>query len=212
VGSLHCVDASADVIAVARRALADVDNCRFHVDSVDSVALPEQSMDFGYSLGVLHHVPDTERGIAVCVRLLKPGAPFLLYLYYAFDNRPLWYRRLWQASDLLRRVLSRRGHATKLACSSLIAALVYLPLAKLARLVELCGLPHRNIPLSYYRERSLYTMRTDAYDRLGTPLEQRFTREEITAMMGRAGLDQIRFCESPPYWCAVGLRSRNGPG
>jgi 2-polyprenyl-3-methyl-5-hydroxy-6-metoxy-1,4-benzoquinol methylase len=59
-------------------------------------------MDFGYSLGVLHHVPDTNQGIRDCVSMLKPGAPFLLYLYYALDNRSLAYRFLWKTSDILR--------------------------------------------------------------------------------------------------------------
>lgn len=42
-----------------------------------------------YFLGVLHHVPDTQAAIRSCVGLLKPGAPLLLYFYYAFDNRVL---------------------------------------------------------------------------------------------------------------------------
>ena len=49
-------------------------------------------MDFGYSLGVLHHLEDTQAGMAACVRKLKPGAPFLVYIYYALENRPIWFR------------------------------------------------------------------------------------------------------------------------
>ena len=49
-------------------------------------------------------------------------------------------------------------------------------------------------------------MRTDARDRFGTPLEQRFTRYQIEAMMRDAGLIDIRFSEAAPYWCAVGLK------
>jgi SAM-dependent methyltransferase len=88
VGRLHCVDPS-DAIEVARANLRDVQNCEFHRASVDSIPLADSSMDFGYSLGVLHHVPDTEAGLRACVKKLKSGAPFLVYLYYAFDNRPL---------------------------------------------------------------------------------------------------------------------------
>ena len=63
------------------------------------------------------------------------------------------------------------------------------------------------MPLSYYRSRSLYVMRTDALDRFGTRLEHRFTRKEITGMLESAGLRDIVFSENAPYWCAVGLRS-----
>ena len=62
------------------------------------------------------------------------------------------------------------------------------------------------IPLSYYRNLSFYSMRTDALDRFGTRLEQRFSRSKIEAMMHWAGLTDIRFREREPYWVAVGMR------
>jgi hypothetical protein len=45
--------------------------------------------------------------------------------------------------------------------------------------------------------------RTNAFDRFATPLEQRFSRALIETMMRKAGLDEIRFSEGPPLWCAV---------
>src|SRR5690606_17467775 len=104
VRTLHCVDASERALDVARRHLAGRDNGVFHHASVADLPFEDGSMDFGYSLGVLHHVPDTAGGIAACARKLKPGAPFLVYLYYAFDNRPPWFRAVWKASDMGRRV------------------------------------------------------------------------------------------------------------
>jgi hypothetical protein len=50
-------------------------------------------------------------------------------------------------------------------------------------------------------------MRTDALDRFGTRLEQRFTRAEIEVMMRRAGLTDIRFSETEPYWVACGRKA-----
>jgi hypothetical protein len=49
-------------------------------------------------------------------------------------------------------------------------------------------------------------MRTDALDRFGTRLEQRYTRRQIEDMMRQAGLERIRFSEHEPYWCAVGYK------
>jgi SAM-dependent methyltransferase len=208
VGRLHCIDASERALEVAAGNLADHENCVLHLTSVEGTGLPHSSMDFGYSLGVLHHVPDTQAAMTACVQLLKPGAPLLLYLYYAFDNRPLWYRLLWRLSDVGRRGLSRAPHDVKLAVSAVSAVIVYWPLARTARVAARLGLSGaRNLPLSYYAKRSLYTMRTDAYDRFGTRLEQRFTRAEIAAMMERAGLGEIRFSEREPFWCAVGTRA-----
>jgi SAM-dependent methyltransferase len=205
VGLLHCIDPS-DAIEVARSNLASHGNVSFHRASVDKQCLPPASQDFGYSLGVLHHVPDTAAAIRSCVDLLKPGAPLLLYLYYAFDNRPWWFRSLWRVSDWERRLICKLPAWLKHAVTDVIAALVYLPLATLSRIMECLGIKVTSVPLSYYRNHSFYTMRTDARDRFGTPLEQRFTRRQIANMMESAGLVNVRFSDAAPYWCAVGVK------
>lgn len=205
VKRLHCVDPSA-ALAVAQRNLAGFANVEFHQASVDTSGLPQNSQDFGYSLGVLHHVPDTAAAIRSCVGLLRPGAPLLLYLYYAFDQRPLWFRALWRMSDWARRVIHRLPPGIKHTATDAIAALVYWPLARLSGAAERLRIPVHSIPLSYYRNHTFYTMRTDARDRFGTPLEQRFTREQIAKMMANAGLVHVQFSQGAPYWCAVGMK------
>jgi SAM-dependent methyltransferase len=204
---LHCIDASPAALDVARKTLRDTPNCRLHLASVDTLPFADGSMDFGYSLGVLHHVPDTAAAIASAARALKPGAPLLLYLYYALENRPWWYRTLWRVSNRGRRLLAALPHPAKVASTTLIAAAVYLPLARLARTLELRGRDVEGLPLAAYRHRSFYTLRTDAYDRFGTRLEQRFTAAEIERMMRAAGLVDIAFSPDAPFWCAVGRRA-----
>lgn len=210
VGVLHCVDASSAALDTARRNLQIYSNCVFHCASVDAIALQDGSADFGYSLGVLHHVPDTEQGIKDCARKLKPGAPLLIYLYYAFDNRPLWFRMVWRLSDLFRRIVSKLPFTARSLLCDFIAALAYWPLARLAKLIERCGIGVENFPLSAYRNRSFYGMRTDSLDRFGTRIEKRFTREQIARMMENAGIERIVFNEWP-CWCAVGYRRQNHP-
>jgi len=206
VGELHCIEPSEDAMRVAKRNLSGCGNCRFHPSSVDEIPLDDDSMDFGYSLGVLHHIPDTRGGIESCVKKLKPGAPLLLYLYYSMDNKPAWFRLIWAASDVVRRAVSAMPYPLKLMASRLIAALIYFPLARASLLLERVGLNVEHVPLSAYRDKSFYTMRTDALDRFGTRLEQRFSRQQIAGMMLAAGLVQIRFSEHPPYWCAMGYK------
>lgn len=208
VAELNCVDASNEALAVAKQNLKDVDNCHFHHSSVDELPFDDESMDFAYSLGVLHHVPDTAAGIKACVQKLKPGGAFLIYLYYAFDNRPAWFRLIWKCSDLLRKGISQLPYKVRLLLTQIIAALVYWPLATLAGCLEKFGLNVENLPLSAYRHLPFYAMRTDALDRFGTQLEQRFTRKEISQMLEAAGLEQIRFNDSQPYWCAVAIKSQ----
>lgn len=161
---------------------------------------------FGYSLGVLHHIPDPLSGLANAVAALKPGAPFLVYLYYAFDNRPGWFRATWRATDVLRRALSRCPAPVRYGLSGVLAATVYLPLATLARLLERRDRDVTGLPLSSYRNRSFYVMRTDALDRFGTRLKKRFSRAEVADLMASAGLDRVVVSDERPYWCAVGFK------
>lgn len=205
VGHLHCIDPSS-ALDVAKRALRDQSNVTFHQASVDDGALPAGSQDFGYSLGVLHHIPDTAGAVRACVDMLKPGAPFLVYLYYAFDNRSALFKAAWKVSDVLRRVICKLPGGLKHGVTDAIAAAVYWPLARLSLLLEKLGVSPKGIPLSYYRHHSFYTMRTDSRDRFGTPLEQRFTKAQIRAMLEAAGLKNVRFSEHAPYWCAVGIK------
>ena len=203
VGKLHCIDPST-AIEVARKNLQNNTNCEFHHADVDHIPLLDKSMDFGYSLGVLHHIPDTCSALAACVSKIKPGAPFLLYLYYAFDNRPMWFKVIWKISDVIRKVVSRLPHVIRYSVSQFIAGLIYWPLARTAKLLEYLSFDVSNFPLMAYRDRAFYVMRTDALDRFGTRLEQRFSKSEIKQMMESVGLEKIKFNDQTPYWCAVG--------
>jgi len=207
VQHLHLLDPSADALNVARENLRGMNNVSYHLQGVAAIPLPPKSLDFAFSLGVLHHVPDTEAAIAAIADKLKLNAPFLVYLYYALDNRPIWYRLLWRVTDLARLVVSRLPHPLRLAISQTVAALIYWPLARVARLMSQRGRQASALPLSYYADKSFYVIRTDAYDRLCTRLEKRFRRDEIERMLTRAGFKNVTFSNKQPFWCAVGTKS-----
>jgi SAM-dependent methyltransferase len=206
IGHLHLLDASADALAVARQNLAGATNVSFHLASVGDIPIEDNSLDFAFSLGVLHHVPDTLAAIRAIAAKLKVGAPFLVYLYYALDNRPWWYRAIWRFSNVFRAIISRLPPTVRLIASQIIAVVVYLPLARFAAIVERAGYSPTAIPLESYRDRKFYVMRTDAYDRFCTRLEHRFTRQQIERMLTDAGFDGIIFSDAVPYWCAVGKK------
>lgn len=206
VGFLHLVDASDKALNVARNNLRDRNNCDFIHASVGELPFDDKSLDFAYSLGVLHHVPDTVAAIASISEKMKSGAPLLLYLYYAFDNKSGWYKAVWKFSDIWRQVISAMPFGAKNFVCQIIAGLVYWPLARCAKILDAIGVMPPSWPLAYYRDKTFYVMRTDALDRFGTRLEQRFTRKQIERMFQQAGMRDIRFSDQPPYWCAVGFK------
>ena len=207
VGLLHCIDPSKS-IKIAKKKLRKFDNIKYHQKSLDSSGLKKESQDFGYSLGVLHHVPKTESAIVSCVKLLKPGAPFLLYIYYSFDNRPIWFKYLWRLSNFIRFFISKLPKFLKFLICDVIALIVYYPFARFVLLSEKFDLMFKNFPLHFYRSKSFYSMRTDARDRFGTPLEKRFSKKEIHKMMQISGLEKITFKKNAPFWTAIGYKKK----
>ncbi len=148
VGHLNLIDASQAALDVAKRNLEGRSNAKFYCASVAEMPIEDASQDFGYSLGVLHHIPDTKAGLISCVKKLKAGAPFLVYLYYRFDNRPIWFQAIWRVSDGIRRVISVLPNSARYLISQIIAATVYWPLSRLAwsssvwvEILKTCHLP-----------------------------------------------------------------------
>ena len=206
VGKLHCFDPSSKALNVAKRRLAHFPNVDLAEARADTMPIADGSQDFGYSLGVLHHIPDSAAAMQAAVRKLKPGAPFLAYIYYAFDNRPAWFRGVWRSTEGARWAISRMPFGLRKGVTTAIAATVYWPLSRLALGLEKLGMDVSNIPLSDYRHRAFYSLRTDALDRFGTRLERRFSKAEMREMMHSAGLEDVRFHDGVPYWVACGRK------
>lgn len=206
VKHLYCFDPSNEAIDVARRNLSNLKNCSFECASINSSSIEENSMDFGYCLGVLHHLPDTKKALKSCVSKLKKGKPLLIYIYYSFDNKPSWYKLIWQITDINRKIISKLPFFLKLFLTKLIAFFIYFPLARIALILEKFRFDVSNFPLSDYRRKSFYLMFTDSLDRFGTKLEKRFSKKEINQMMKECGLQNIKFSESMPHWVAIGYK------
>lgn len=201
VGELIAADASAKALAVARQNVR-APNVSFVECTPETLPFPDAHFELIVSVGVLHHLPDTAGAIRCLAQKLCSGGTLLLYLYYAFDNRPAWFRTLWRLSDFARKMISRLPFSARYLISQIIAFCVYWPLARAARYFPV----PESWPLKFYAHRSFYYMRTDALDRFGTRLEKRFTRAQITEMLQSAGLRQIRFSDSMPYWVCTAIK------
>ena len=173
---------------------------------VRHVPVAPASVDLAYSLGVLHHVDDTALAVRRIVEAVRPGGWFLVYLYYALDERGPLFRVVFGAVDLVRRVVSSLPQRLAAAITTVIAAFVYLPLARTARILDSIGLGRAadRLPLRFYSRLSFRTMRNDSLDRFGTTLEKRYTRNEVVALLEEAGLVDIKVSNGAPYWHAVG--------
>jgi len=171
-------------------------------ETVGLNSIPAESLDLAMSLGVLHHIPDTGLAIKDVAYKIKNGGTFLCYLYYKLDNKPLYYRGLFWTSNSLRWVISRLPYAMRRLIAQTIAALVYLPLARTAKLLSNLGKNVSNFPLHHYANMPFVMLQNDALDRFGTRLEQRFSKREISEMLDNAGFDlsTLKFSGVEPFW------------
>lgn len=202
---LNCVEPS-NAINVAKKNLNNLSNVKFYQETTETCSIKKSSQDFGYCLGVLHHIPDTEKALRDCSDLLKSGAPFLVYLYYDLENRPFWFRVLWMGSNFFRKIVSKQNLRVKLLICYFIALFLYLPLSRLSGFVDKLGLETKNIPLSFYKNKSFYMLKNDALDRFGTRLEKRYSKSEIINMLQNSGFEKIVFSESSPFWCCISVK------
>lgn len=205
VKKLNCIDPS-EAINVAQKNLSLYKNIKFFKETTDQCSIKENSQDFGYCLGVLHHIPNTRLGIKDCAKLLKVGAPLLLYIYYNFENRSDSYRLIWKISNYFRKAISILPQSAKHLICDVIALFVYLPLAKISKYLEKIGFNIESIPLSHYRDKNFYQMKNDSLDRFGTRLEKRFSKEEIIDMLIDAGMEKIIFSQNDPYWVCLSYK------
>lgn len=207
VGFVESVDPS-NAVFVAKKINEPFTNVRISHAEVDDLPFNDEQFDFVFSLGVLHHIPDTESAMRKCVSKLKQGGCFLVYLYYSLENKSLFYKIIFHISNSIRFIVSKMPTRIKEIICDIIAVLIYFPLAKFSLVIIKLKWTKlfNSMPLHYYFDKSFLVMRNDALDRFGTPLEQRFSKKQIHAMMERCGLTEIRFSDNEPYWHATGIK------
>ena len=204
VKSIDCIDPSKKAIDIAKKNLSTFDNIKFHNKSIDSFFTNKdlKEYDFGYSLGVLHHIPNIYLALKNINYNLKKGSPFLLYLYYNFENRNFIFRSIWQLSNLLRIVISRQPFFIRSFMCDFLATFIYYPFAKINKLLDLYKFKSR-LPLDFYKDKSFYMMRTDSLDRFGTKLEHRFSKKRIIQILNKSNFEKVSFLDSQPFWTII---------
>lgn len=207
IGFMEAIDPS-EAIFTADKLLEGVDNVRLSIASTDNIPFEDETFDFGMSVGVLHHIPNTQKALNDCVKKVKIGGYFFVYLYYNLDNKGKIFKFLLALVSGIRKITSSLPMGLKKIVCDIIAISVYMPFVLIGRLLKLFGFVKlaNKLPLSSYQNYSFFIIRNDALDRFGTSLEQRFSRKQIEEMMKNAGLSKITVSNNIPYWHAIGKR------
>lgn len=85
----------------------------FQIEDAERLSFPDESFDFVYSYGVLHHTPNPTNAFSEVHRVLKPGGKAVLMLYHKhsfnYYVRILTYMRF----RVLLRILSHSGRFSR---------------------------------------------------------------------------------------------------
>jgi SAM-dependent methyltransferase len=209
IGFIEALDPS-DAVFAADELLKNVKNVRITKASVETIPFDDETFDFAMSIGVLHHIPDTQKAMSDCVKKVKKGGYFYCYLYYNLDNRGFVFDSLFWLSNVLRKMVSRLPQGLKKATCDVLAVILYMPFVYVSRFFTFTGFKKlgKKIPLSDYADKTFFIIRNDSLDRFGTTLEQRFSKQEVINLMEKSGLANIVVSPASPHYHAVGKRSQ----
>jgi SAM-dependent methyltransferase len=197
VAHLVAVEPSAafDVLSERLRGQADrVTLLRLTGDAVP----PRGDLDYVFSIGVLHHIPDPEPVVRAAYSALRPGGRIAIWLYGREGNAAYL-----AAVAPVRAITRRLPHPV-------LAGLVRLVDVPLLAYVALCrALP---LPLARYMREVVARLdpskrRLTVYDQLNPAYAKYYTRDEACSLLARAGFQDIAVHHRHGYsWSLVASR------
>src|SRR5688572_19940010 len=162
IGFIEAIDPS-NAIFAADKLLGKIQNVRLAKASTDNIPFADETFDFVMSIGVLHHIPDTQQAMIDCVKKVKKGGYFYCYLYHNLEKMNWLLKALFGVSELLRKIIFRFPPRLKRLVCDVLAVVIYMPFILWVRL--LCKLGFKKLamkmPLSAYHNKSFFIIRND---------------------------------------------------
>ena len=206
IKKIYLLEPSTKAINVSKKKFKKHKNIEYLNIEIKKLDLKNNSLDFAYSLGVIHHLKYPVKSFKIVNKKLKKNSPFLVYLYHNFEENSKLYNYIWQISEIFRKIICKQNFFIKSLICDIIALLVYFPLAKVSLILDKLGFNIKNIPLNIYKNKSFYIMRNDSLDRFGTKYEKRYSKKDILRLFKKTGFYNIKISTKEPYWCAVGYK------
>jgi SAM-dependent methyltransferase len=168
-----------------------------------SLPVADEAFDFVYSMGVVHHLSNTEEAVRALARKLRSGGRLRLYLYWKREGLS---RYLLGLVSVMRHVTTRLPFPLLRAFCWVLSAGLYGAVVLPYRLLSRLGATrHQRWPLFVYTKYPFAVLYNDQFDRFSAPLEKRYSAAEARALMESAGLRDVRV--EPRYgWLVDGTR------
>jgi SAM-dependent methyltransferase len=155
-------------------------------------------LDYIFSIGVLHHIPDPEPIVEAAFKALRPGGHFLVWLYGREGNR--LYLALIEPLRILTKHLP---HFVLVA----LAEIIYWPLVLYIKFCRILPLPLRGYMLSVLQRMSAEKRRLIIYDQLNPSYAKYYTQSEAKKLLSDGRFENIRIHHRHGYsWTVIGTK------
>ncbi len=177
------VELSAGGIRATAARISTVPRARVVQGNVLALPFASNAFDGAYSYGVVHHTVDAAGAVREIVRVLKPGAPLLIYVYETFERRPLYWQAALALVNAIRRPISRMSPGNIRRVCGMVAPLVYAT----------CTIPSRHfawasrLPYPASQNPTMASLIPDLYDRFAAPIEERYSERGARQLVEQAG-------------------------
>lgn len=198
-----------DGIYKAKELVAGLENVRLMQCSALAISIKEESFDFAYSFGVLHHTVNPEKCLSEINRVLKKGSPAFLYLYEDHsENLPKYFAvKIVSCVRLITiRIPPRILYFLAWLLSPFVFIAFTLP-SKILKNFEPARHIAKQMPFNFGT--GLFSLQGDLYDRFGAPIEHRFSRRHIHKMFGECGFSDVGITrlEDTAGWVVWGYKT-----
>lgn len=199
-----------DAVDASQENLRERGNCFFMQADFFKLPIKQSSMDFGYSIGVLHHTPNPEKAFHQLVNSVNKSGSVALALYdISLYRRPnlnslkvvtmelLWSINSWRCEFF--RFLTTRipQKAFLLYCKTVVPALHYL------NKIPVIGLARYLFPSTCYRHMPVEWSMVDTHDTYVTQIVHQYRAKDVFQWFLKAHLHNIVVTNGRAGWVSL---------
>ncbi|MBL7197029.1 MAG: class I SAM-dependent methyltransferase [Candidatus Omnitrophica bacterium] len=159
--------------------------------SILDAPIKDNIFDFAYSFGVLHHTSKPKKGLLEIARILKRNSPAFLYLYEDHSQNLVKYiavKLIAKLRNITIRIPAKIIYALSWMFSPFIFIIFSFP-SRFLRKFKPTQCFAKKIPFNFGT--GLFSLRGDLYDRFSTPIEHRFSGQDVYNLFSECGFYNV---------------------